>query len=50
MLRSDPKVNVIHLLLDPRGVLRSRKFTKIGLEYHVTGEKVCSKVCTGWKS
>ena len=44
LLRVDPKVKIIHLVRDPRGVLRSREVTRIGLQYHVTGEQLCSKV------
>ena len=44
LLQEDPEVKVIHLVRDPRGVLRSRQVTRVGLSYHETAEQLCAKV------
>ena len=44
LIRHDPKVKVIHLVRDPRGVLQSREVTKIGFGYNVTADQLCTKI------
>ena len=44
LLQKDPKVKVIHLVRDPRGVLHSREITQLTQMYNLTPSQFCSVV------
>ena len=44
LLKADSKFKVIHLVRDPRGVLKSRQISGISWTYRMTTEQFCSTV------
>ena len=44
LLKADSKFKVIHLVRDPRGVLKSREISRLSWTYRMTTGQFCSSV------